>query len=75
MVAGDPSPEGTVSLLHSLVDAGADILELGVPFSDPMSEGPVIQKGHERALGNGMSLHGCSVWWRSFAKIMIEHRL
>ena len=56
VVAGDPSPEGTVSLLHSLVDAGADILELGVPFSDPMSEGPVIQKGHERALGNGMSL-------------------
>ena len=43
VVAGDPSPEGTVSLLHSLVDAGADILELGVPFSDPMSEGPVIQ--------------------------------
>ena len=43
-------------MLHSLVDAGADILELGVPFSDPMSEGPVIQKGHERALGNGMSL-------------------
>ena len=41
VVAGDPSPEGTVSLLHSLVDAGADILELGVPFSDPMSEGPV----------------------------------
>ena len=56
VVAGDPSPEGTVSLLHSLVDAGADILELGVPFSDPMSEGPVIQKGHERALSNGMSL-------------------
>tara|TARA_A200000113_G_scaffold222531_1_gene236288 strand:+ start:22 stop:741 length:720 start_codon:yes stop_codon:yes gene_type:complete len=43
--------------MHSLVDAGADILELGVPFSDPMSEGPVIQKGHERALANGMSLH------------------
>ena len=57
VVAGAPSPEGTVSLLHSLVDAGADILELGVPFSDPMSEGPVIQKGHERALANGMSLH------------------
>ena len=57
VVAGDPSPEGTVALLHSLVDAGADILELGVPFSDPMSEGPVIQKGHERALANGMSLH------------------
>ena len=57
VVAGDPSAEGTVPLMHSLVDAGADILELGVPFSDPMSEGPVIQKGHERALANGMSLH------------------
>jgi len=57
VVAGDPSAEGTVPLMHCLVDAGADILELGVPFSDPMSEGPVIQKGHERALANGMSLH------------------
>lgn len=56
VVAGDPSPEGTVSLLHSLVEAGADVLEVGVPFSDPMSEGPVIQQGHERALANGMSL-------------------
>ena len=58
IVAGDPSIEGTVDLLLSLVAAGADVLELGVPFSDPMSEGPVIQKGHERALANGMSLKG-----------------
>ena len=56
VVAGDPSPEGTVALMHSLVDAGADVLELGVPFSDPMAEGPVIQRGHERALANGMTL-------------------
>ena len=56
VVAGDPSPEGTVTLLHSLVEAGADVLEVGVPFSDPMSEGLVIQQGHERALANGMSL-------------------
>ena len=56
IVAGDPSREGTVTLMHRLVDAGADIVELGVPFSDPMSEGPVIQKGHERALANGISL-------------------
>ena len=56
VVAGDPSPEGTVSLLHELVKSGADVLEVGVPFSDPMAEGPVIQKGHERALGNGMTL-------------------
>ena len=56
VVAGDPSPEGTVALMHSLVDAGADVLELGVPFSDPMAEGPVIQRGHERALANGVTL-------------------
>jgi len=58
VVAGDPSPSGTVSLLHRLVAAGADILEIGVPFSDPMAEGLVIQLGHERALANGMTLRG-----------------
>ena len=47
VVAGDPSLELTVPLMHALVDAGADILELGVPFSDPMSEGPTIQLAHE----------------------------
>lgn len=56
VVAGDPSPDVTVSLLHDLVAAGADVLELGVPFSDPMSEGPVIQLGHERALANGVTM-------------------
>lgn len=56
VVAGDPRVEMTVPLLHALVAAGADILELGVPFSDPMAEGPVIQSGHERALANGVSL-------------------
>lgn len=56
IVAGDPVQEITVPLMHRLVESGADILELGVPFSDPMSEGPVIQLAHERALANGMSL-------------------
>ncbi len=56
IVAGDPTVAATVPLMHSLVAAGADIVEIGVPFSDPMSEGPVIQKGHERALANGVSL-------------------
>jgi tryptophan synthase alpha chain len=50
IVAGDPSPDTTVPLMHELVAQGADIVELGVPFSDPMAEGPVIQLGHERAL-------------------------
>jgi len=56
LVAGDPSTDITVPLMHALVKAGADILELGVPFSDPMAEGPVIQLAHERALANGVSL-------------------
>ena len=57
IVAGDPALETTVELMHRLVASGADIIEVGVPFSDPMSEGPVIQLGHERALANGTSLH------------------
>lgn len=56
VVAGDPSTDATVPMMHDLVTAGADILEVGVPFSDPMSEGPVIQQGHERALDNGVTL-------------------
>lgn len=55
-VAGDPSADIAVSLMHGLVDAGADIIEVGVAFSDPMAEGPVIQLAHERALANGISL-------------------
>jgi tryptophan synthase alpha chain len=56
IVAGDPDYVTTLATLHAMVKAGADILEIGVPFSDPMAEGPVIQKGHERALASGMSL-------------------
>lgn len=56
ITAGDPAPRYTVGLLHALVEAGADILELGVPFSDPMADGPVIQKACERALAHGTSL-------------------
>ena len=56
IVAGDPSAELTVSLMHKLVAQGTDILEIGVPFSDPMAEGPVIQLAHERALENKVGL-------------------
>jgi len=56
ITAGDPTPDTTVPLMHSMVKAGADIIELGVPFSDPMAEGPVIQKAMERALEYGTSL-------------------
>ncbi len=56
VTAGDPNPNVTVPLLHDMVEAGADLLELGVPFSDPMAEGPVIQKACERALMHNTSL-------------------
>ncbi len=56
ITAGDPRPPITVPMMHALVQAGADILELGVPFSDPMADGPVIQQACERALAQGVSL-------------------
>lgn len=56
ITAGDPDPTLTVPLMHTLVDAGADIIELGVPFSDPMADGPTIQRASERALAKGVSL-------------------
>lgn len=56
ITAGDPVPELTVALMHALVSGGADIIELGVPFSDPMADGPVIQRASERALANGVGM-------------------
>jgi len=56
ITAGDPHPSETVRLMHALVLGGADVLELGVPFSDPMADGPVIQLACERALAHGTSL-------------------
>ncbi|MBV8604561.1 MAG: tryptophan synthase subunit alpha [Pelomonas sp.] len=56
VTAGDPFPETTVALMHALADAGADVIELGMPFSDPMADGPVIQQASERALAKGVTL-------------------
>src|SRR6266542_3336759 len=56
VTAGDPDQEITVPLMHALVEAGADVIELGVPFSDPMADGPVIQRSSERALKAGVGL-------------------
>jgi tryptophan synthase alpha chain len=56
ITAGDPAPNTTVPLMHALVSAGADVIELGVPFSDPMADGPVIQRSSERALKAGVTL-------------------
>ena len=56
--AGDPDRTATVAVMHALADAGADVIELGVPFSDPMADGPTIQRASERALARGTSLAG-----------------
>jgi tryptophan synthase alpha chain len=56
VTAGDPSPSATLPIVRALVAAGADIIEFGVPFSDPMADGPVIQRASERALAQGTSL-------------------
>ncbi|MBC7415438.1 MAG: tryptophan synthase subunit alpha [Herminiimonas sp.] len=66
ITAGDPSPDLTVPLMHALVAGGADILELGVPFSDPMAEGPVIQRACERALKFNVGLHDVLGYVRTF---------
>ena len=59
ITAGDPDPAMTVEMMHVLVEAGADVIELGVPFSDPMADGPVIQRASERALVKGVNLEKC----------------
>ncbi len=56
ITAGDPHPSNTLEIMHALTDAGTDIIELGIPFSDPMADGPVIQLACERALKHGTSL-------------------
>jgi tryptophan synthase alpha chain len=56
LTAGDPLKASTVPILHGMVEAGSDILEIGVPFSDPMADGPAIQRSSERALKNGIGL-------------------
>lgn len=68
VTAGDPHPETTVPILHALVENGADIIELGVPFTDPMADGPVIQQAHERALEQGVSLSGVLDMVRAFRR-------
>lgn len=57
ITAGDPQPDFTVPLMHEMVSAGASIIELGIPFSDPMADGPVIQEADERALAHHTGLH------------------
>jgi tryptophan synthase alpha chain len=68
ITAGDPAPEMTVPLMHALVAGGSDVLELGVPFSDPMAEGPVIQRACERALKFGVGIKDVLGYVREFRK-------
>lgn len=68
IAAGDPSPQATPPLMQALVDAGADVLELGIPFSDPMADGPVIQRATERAIRQGVGLRGVLEMVREFRK-------
>ncbi|KAF0192169.1 MAG: tryptophan synthase alpha chain [Gammaproteobacteria bacterium] len=68
VTAGDPQPDVTVPLLHAMVAAGADIVELGVPFSDPMADGPVIQRASERALAHHVSLRDVLGMVREFRR-------
>ncbi len=66
VTAGDPFADGTVDILHGLVEGGADIIEIGVPFSDPMADGPVIQKASERALARGIGVNEVFAMVRAF---------
>jgi tryptophan synthase alpha chain len=58
LTAGDPDPETSAAVITEVARAGADVLEIGVPFSDPLADGPVIQRAIERALAGGMTLRG-----------------
>jgi tryptophan synthase alpha chain len=68
VTAGDPSPALTVPIMHALVEGGVDIIELGVPFSDPMAEGPVIQRACERALKFNIGIKDVIGFVREFRK-------
>ena len=72
ITAGDPDPAMTVLLMHELVSVGADIIELGVPFSDPMADGPTIQRSYERALKHNVSLENVLEMVAEFRKTDAE---
>ena len=67
--AGDPEPALAVPIMHALVKGGADVIEIGVPFSDPMADGPVIQRSSERALKHGVSLKDVLGFVAAFRKV------
>ena len=66
VTVGDPYADATAEIMHAMVQAGADVIELGVPFSDPMADGPVVQKAGERALARGIGMPQVLAVMRSF---------
>src|SRR5690625_2408317 len=72
VTAGDPRPDAVVPVLHALVEGGADVIELGLPFSDPAADGPVIQRADERALAAGVTLERVLGWVREFRETDAE---
>ncbi len=68
VTAGCPAPASSVPVMHALVAGGADVIEIGVPFSDPMADGPVIQRANERALAAGVGLRGVLGFVREFRR-------
>ncbi len=69
ITAGDPSPAMTVDVLEMLANAGADVIELGIPFSDPLADGPTIQAAAWRALGQGVDVEQVLAWTAEFARL------
>lgn len=68
MTAGDPLPDAMVAIMHALVAAGSDLIELGMPYSDPVADGPVIQHAGERAIAKGVGLRQVLDWVREFRR-------
>jgi len=66
ITAGDPLPEATVDIMHALVEGGADLIELGVPYSDPVADGPTIQHASERAIAHDVGIEAILGWVRAF---------
>ena len=68
LVAGDPDLDSSLELMHEFVESGVDVLEVGVPFTDPIAEGPIIQAAHDRALKNNISLKKIFILIEKFRK-------
>jgi len=66
VTAGDPLPQATVAIMHALVAGGADLIELGVPYSDPVADGPTIQHASERAIARGVGINEILAWVSEF---------